>query len=155
GGHNGPLMNRRRFLVRAAAAGGGLIASRLPLHAAQNGAPAIVIGEARRPRIPFGVQSGDMAGGRAVVWSRTDRPARLGVEYATQESFRGAHRIVGPAALETDDYTARVDLPRLPAGQTIFYRVTFQPLDDHKALSEPVVGHFRTPPHTKRDVSLL
>ena len=57
------------------------------------------------------------------MWSRTDRPARLLVEWATSDTFRDATRIVGPAALAESDFTARVDLTGLPAGQQIFYRV--------------------------------
>ncbi len=60
----------------------------------------------------------------------TDRPARLIVEYATTESFKDPRRIVGPAALETSDFTARVDLSGLPPGQRIFYRASFESLED-------------------------
>ena len=50
------------------------------------------------------------------MWSRSDRPARLIVEYSTTPSFTDTRRIVGPAALEDTDFTARVDLTGLPAG---------------------------------------
>ena len=53
--------------------------------------------------------------------------------------------MVGPAALEATDYTARVDLTGLPAGQRIFYRASFQSLSDLKVSSEPMVGTFTTP----------
>jgi hypothetical protein len=83
--------------------------------------------------------------GRAIVWSRTDRPSRLIVEYATTEAFKDPRRVVGPAALEATDFTARVDLSGLPEGQRIFYRVRFQSLSDLRAWSEPVTGAFTTP----------
>ena len=63
-------------------------------------APAIVRAQASKPAMPYGVGAGDVSGGRAIIWSRTDRPARLVVEYATTESFRDPRRVIGPAALE-------------------------------------------------------
>ena len=98
-----------------------------------------------RPSSAFGVAAGDVDGDRAIVWSRTDRASRLIVEYATTESFKDARRVVGPAALEASDFTARVDLSGLPAGQRIFYRATFQSLHDLKVSSEPIIGTFITP----------
>jgi alkaline phosphatase D len=91
------------------------------------------------------VTSGDVDVDRAIVWSRTDRAARLMVEYSTTESFRDVRRIVGPAALESSDFTARVDLQGLPPGQRIFYRATFQSLQDLRVSSEPMTGTFTTP----------
>ncbi len=134
-------MRRRTFLTRLA---GGLAA-----------APAIIQSERLRPGMPYGVQSGDIVPGRAVVWSRADRPAQMLVEYSTTESFREARRVIGPAAIETTDFTARVDLTDLPAGQRIFYRVSFRDLADRRAVSAPVTGSFRTPPADRRDVSLV
>lgn len=99
-----------------------------------------------RPAVPEGVAAGDPDGRRAVIWSRTDRPARLVVEYATTDRFADARRVVGPAALETSDFTARVVLRDLPPGQRVFYRVLFQDLTDLRVWSEPAVGSFRTPP---------
>jgi alkaline phosphatase D len=127
-------MTRREFLVAPAA-----------LRLAQRGAPAIVMAGAQRPAIPCGVASGDVSAGRAIIWSRTDRPARLIVEYSTSPSFRDLRRVVGPAALEDTDFTARIDLIELPSNQRISYRVQFQDLSDLRTLSEPVEGSFATP----------
>src|SRR5215475_7702406 len=85
--------------------------------------PAIIRQEKKIPAIPYGVQCGDIAPGKAVIWSRCDRPARMIVEYSTTESFRDLRRVIGPAALENSDFTARLDLSDLPAGERIFYRV--------------------------------
>jgi alkaline phosphatase D len=74
---------------------------------------------------------------------------------ATTESFQNSRRIIGPAAIEPTDFTARVDLNGLPAGQKIFYRVSFQDLENTKVSSEPVVGSFNTPPVARRDVSFV
>jgi alkaline phosphatase D len=108
-------------------------------------APAIATSERARPSIAFGATAGDVDGNRAIVWSRTDRPARLVVEYSTTESFRDVKRLVGPAALEATDFTARVDLSNLPEDQRIFYRVRFQSLADLAVWSEPITGTFTTP----------
>jgi alkaline phosphatase D len=107
-------------------------------------APAIITSDKMRPNIPYGVASGDVSGNTAVVWSRSNRPARMIVEYATNESFRRAERIVGPNALEASDYTARVHLKNLPSNQQIYYRVIFQDLDNTSIYSAPSMGTFRT-----------
>lgn len=137
-------ISRRSFLYGTAAAGGSLVAATLPGRVLAQ-APAIVTAESRRIQVPYGVQSGDLSGGRAVLWSRADRPARMTVELATTESFADARRIRGPIALHDTDFTAHLDVGGLPDGQTVFYRVTFQDLADLKSVSEPVVGRLRTP----------
>jgi alkaline phosphatase D len=131
-------MQRRDFLRHGAAA----------LVTASSSARAfgIIVQDANRPAIPCGVATGDVAGGRAIVWSRTDRPARMVVEYSTTASFADRRRVVGPAALEDTDFTARVDLTDLPPGQRMSYRVQFQDLSDLRAFSVPVEGTFQTPP---------
>ncbi|MGH9848000.1 MAG: alkaline phosphatase D family protein, partial [Blastocatellia bacterium] len=137
------------FLSLTAAAAGALVPK------PWSNAPAVIRAESVLPAIPYGVQSGDIAANRAVVWSRADRPARMLVEYATTESFQNARRIAGPAAIEPTDFTARIDLTNLPAGQKIFYRVRFQDLADSRAVSEPVTGSFQTAPVARRDVSFV
>src|SRR5688572_22813093 len=67
------------------------------------GTPAIVQSESARPAIAQGVASGDVTVGRALIWSRTDRPARMLVEYSTTEKFEQVQHRVGPAALEPTD----------------------------------------------------
>jgi alkaline phosphatase D len=101
------------------------------------------------------VQTGEVSQDRAVVWSMTDRPARMHVEYAATERFRNPRRIVGPAALPESGYTARVVLSGLPAGQEVFYRVTFLDLGDVRTTSAPIEGRFRTAPADGRDVSFV
>ena len=129
-------MLRREFLTLGAAA---VAAAR------QDRAPALVTRDDDRPGVPCGAAAGDVTDGQAIVWSRTDRPARLVVEYSTTPSFTDTRRIVGPAALEDTDFTARVDLTGLPAGQRISYRVLFQDLADLRRFSVPVEGSFQTP----------
>jgi alkaline phosphatase D len=138
-------MNRRDFLRRSAAA--------VAVASAPARAFGIITQDANRPAAPCGAATGDVDGGRAIVWSRTDRPARMIVEYSTTPSFSDRRRIVGPAALEDSDFTARVDLTGLPPGQRISYRVRFQDLSDLRSFSEPVEGTFQTASDTAdRDV---
>ena len=139
------------------ALGGGAAAIAAPWPALRAQAPAIVRAEGSLPRITHGVAAGDVHNGRAVVWSRADRPSRLFVEHSTTESFRNARRVPGPAALDASDFTARVVLTDLPAGQRIFYRTTFQSLADLRAFSQPAAGSFLTPQATitpGRDVTI-
>jgi alkaline phosphatase D len=128
-------VERREFLILGAAA---IAAARA------SGAPAIITRDDARPGVPCGVATGDIADGQAIVWSRTDRPARLIVEYSTTASFADVRRVAGPAALEDTDFTARVNLTDLPPGQRISYRVLFQDLGDLRVFSAPVEGSFQT-----------
>lgn len=117
------------------------------------GAPAIARSD--RPLVTHGVQSGDVGQTSGVVWARSDRPARMIVEYATTESFRDARLLRGPDALEDSDFTARLELSGLPPGQTVVYRVHFLDLGDLKSASEPVIGRFRTAPLAPREIRFV
>ena len=118
-------------------------------------APAIVRGTQSRPVLAQGIAAGALGSGRSVVWSRSDRPARLFVEYATTERFADARQLRGPAALESSDYTARIVLTDLPAGQRVFYRARFQDLTDVRVWSEPETGSFTVPAETaSRDFTI-
>ena len=108
---------------------------------------------AGRPAITDGVQAGDITGDRALIWSRTDKPARLLVEWDIQESFRSLRKVAGPITTAAQDYTARLDLSGLPADQRIFYRVRFEDVDTG-ALSETVTGQLRTAPTQRDDIRL-
>ena len=109
----------------------------------------------QRPQAKWGAQIGDVAPGRALIWSRSDRPARMIVEWATTESFRDPKRVLGSHAIEATDFTARIDLRDLPPSQHIFYRVHFESLQDGKTLSEPVGSRFRTAPAQARDIRFV
>ncbi len=146
-------IGRRDFLHLASATGVAAAFGRSSAVAGQ--APAIVTAPGARPAITHGVTAGDVStAGRAVIWSRVDRPSRMFVEYATTESFRDARRVRGPAALEPSDFTARTVLTDLPHGQRIFYRVLFQDLSDLRTWSEPAAGSFGTPSETPRDITV-
>lgn len=149
------MVNRRQFILASAFVGSGLIASNSILKSETEtlSAPGVIISDKMRPQIPYGVASGDISSaGRAVIWSRSDRPARMIVEYSTKESFQNAQKILGPAAVETTDFTAKVNLSGLSANEQIFYRVSFQDLSDVNTYSVPVIGNFRTAPTEGKDI---
>src|SRR6201986_2483170 len=110
---------------------------------------------ADRPIITHGVQSGDVSSDGGVVWARADRPSQMLVEVATTESFRNARALPPVAALPESDFTAKMLLENLPAGQDIFYRVKFRDLSHPDISGEPVTGRFRTAPSDRRDVSFV
>jgi alkaline phosphatase D len=137
------MIDRRTFVRRSLGAGAAVLA------------PTLIRAQSSKPGIPSGIASGDVSGTHATIWSRTDRPARMVVEYSTVESFRDVRRVLGPAALDFSDYTVRVGLTDLPPGQRIFYRVRFQDLADLRVWSDPEIGSFRTPPSDpQRPVSI-
>ena len=149
-------LSRRAFLSGLTLAGAHALAHPTSKAWAQaNQAPAVVTPDSMRPAIPYGVASGDVTHHSAIVWSRADRPSQMIVEYAATESMQRARRIVGPNALADTDFTAKLDLIGLPAGQRIFYRVYFEDLANPKHYSEPVTGSFLTPAKEKRDLNIV
>jgi alkaline phosphatase D len=140
--------SRRRFLKASATTAAGVL---LPGWSLAGGAPAIIASEDERPQVLQGLQLGDPADGAVVVWSRSDRPARMLVEWSYDEQFRRAQRLVGPHALETTDFTARQDIEGLEPGRDVFVRASFQSLTNARATSEPVIGHFVVPPGDPSD----
>ena len=123
----------------------------LPRPSAARGAPAIVAAQAERPRAVQGVSFGDPWWGSVVVWSRSDRPSRMVVEWSHDDRFTKADRLVGPHALEISDFTARQAIEGLEPGSTVFVRVTFESLTNARVRSEPVLGRFVVPPDPVRD----
>lgn len=136
-------MDRRQFFYSTTVLGGSVMA--LPRIARAQAAPALITRDAMRPQMAHGIQSGDPKADGAVIWTRSDRPSRLWLEWATTASFANATRVRGPYLMEDSDFTGRVDLAGLPAGQEIFYRVVLQDLHNERVLSEPMAGHLRLP----------
>ena len=138
---------RRRFLKSGA---GLATAASLPLGAGSL-APALARA-ALRPALTHGVQSGEVSGSGGMIWARADRASRMLVEVATSPSFDEAIRLPPIDAVPSRDFAVKRRLVGLPADQEIFYRVRFASLEDSRAISEPVVGHFRTAPSDRRSV---
>ena len=136
-------LSRRSFLASAGAA--GIVAGSglaVPFYSRANA----------RPSFTHGVQSGDVDTNSGVIWTRTDRPARVMFEVATKESFEGATKLPPLDALPESDHAVKRHIAGLASDQDIFYRMTAVDLSDRNAVSEPIVGRFKTAPSEKRDV---
>ncbi len=147
-------LGRRRFLKTAGLALGAGLVPNPAGHGLVAGAGGFNEPFAA-PQLRQGIQFGDVQSDRAVVWSRADRPARMIVEYGARPDFSDARTVAGPVALADTDYTARIDLTALPAGQAIHVRVRFQDLDNARYLSRPSYGRFRTAPAEGRSLRFL
>jgi alkaline phosphatase D len=143
---NDPV-SRRKFLKSAALLLG---AAAVPLAGSRTAGAGVA-----KLQLEQGLQIGDVVADRAVIWSRSDGPARLVVDYDVSPSFNNATRVRGPFALDTTDYTARLDLADLPGNSDIHVRVMFQDLSNDRALSDPILGHFRTAPTKPRSIRFL
>src|SRR6266498_2538416 len=97
------MINRRRFLSTTARAAGAFALS-----------PGLLRQESSRPALSHGTASGDVTGHRAIIWSSTDRPSRMLVEWDATESFQDAGRVIGPVARAETGFTARLELLDLP-----------------------------------------
>jgi alkaline phosphatase D len=139
-------LSRRRFLLSGGALSGSLLLPGCGGSSGEASAPAVIGSDAERPRLLSGMQFGDVNAGQAIVWSRSDRNAIMVVEYDTTDRFANASRIVGPTATDATDFTSRVDLTGLPAGQTIFVRVKYVDPHNNRIESETLNGQFRTAP---------
>jgi alkaline phosphatase D len=115
---------------------------------------ARVLQDSAAPSMPGGVQVGDVTDARAVIWSSTDRAARMFVELSRDERFRTSRVIEGPAALEDSRFTAKLDLSGLAPGEPVFYRVWFDDLERPGLRSVPTVGRFRAAPISARPITL-
>ncbi|MGK0360345.1 MAG: alkaline phosphatase D [Bradymonadia bacterium] len=128
-------MNRRDILKAGASAAALLVLPRR--------APAVIAAD--RPRAQWGVASGDVTDAGAAIWSRTDRPSKMNVEWSLDPTFKSRVRPAGFAhALPETDFCAQHRLTGLPAGREVFYRTTFENLIT-RARSQPQIGSLRTP----------
>jgi alkaline phosphatase D len=147
----------RRTLLRASLAGALLVPAAAALQAcgtSGNGGPQTSGGLiANRPRLTHGVASGDPRADGALLWARSDSPARMIVETSATESFSNPVRIEGPQLTPQSDGTGRVRVTGLEPGQTVHYRVTLEGEDG--ATSEPVVGVFKTVPAQPQDIKFV
>jgi alkaline phosphatase D len=139
-------LSRRRFLVTGSTLSGSMLLQGCGGSDSAVAAPAVVGSDAERPKLLSGIQIGDVGADGAIVWSRSDRTATMIVEYDTTDRFANPSRIVGPTATDATDFTTRVDLSNLPAGQTMFVRVSSVDPNNGKIASEATIGQFRTVP---------
>jgi len=142
-----PGLTRRQLLVRSA--------STVALAGLGSLAKPYLSRAADRPRITSGIASGDVFADSAVIWARADRPARMRVECATDESFKAIIRAASSEALPDSDFASKLLLEELPAGQDIFYRVRFEDIAEAGISGETQVGRFRTAPTEPRSISFV
>jgi len=145
---NGPSRFGRRAFLETSLAGSAFA---LWPGAARAQSPS----SAGEPPLPACAASGDVSGDRAVVWARASDASRVVVEYSTRPSFAQPTRLIAPPASAATDFTTRVELSGLPAGQRIAYRVRFEPLDRRRPAPDAVAGSFRTPPAGRGGVSFV
>ncbi|MCQ0989789.1 alkaline phosphatase D family protein [Jiella marina] len=136
-------LSRRRFMVGTGAAA---------LTAASGLAMPAISRAQSRPQFTHGVQSGDVDASSGMAWVRADRPARVDFEWATTESFQNAKRLHSLDATPNRDLAVKRLLADLPSDQEIFWRATATDLTDSNAVSEPIIGRFRTAPTSKRSI---
>ncbi|MFF9571708.1 alkaline phosphatase D family protein [Streptomyces sp. NPDC014685] len=139
-----PSPDRRSVLRGSLAASAALT---LPVVGAS--APAFAL--SGRPRAAWGVQVGDVTSSSALVWVRSDRPARMVVETSATESFRRARTWQGPLLGPGSDFTGTTPLYGLPPREQVHYRVTLLDPQDPRRSGKPVHGTFRTAPARRRD----
>jgi alkaline phosphatase D len=114
------------------------------LHIIALTAMSVTLNAVATPIIEQGIQIGDVTDGRAIIWSRADRPSRMMVEYAFDSNFTNPITVRGPYATPESDFTAKQDLTDLPRGKDIYVKVWFEDLTNDRSQSEPVTGHFHT-----------
>lgn len=82
-------------------------------------------------------------------------PPKIAIEVATSDSFGDARHVMNLDALPEGDFAVKALLDGLPADQTVFYRMIATDLSDSNAVSQPVIGQFRTAPTERRDIRFV
>jgi alkaline phosphatase D len=133
-------LSRRQLLAASTVAGASLAVPGVAV-----ATPTLVRRD--RPALPSGIMSADVTQNSAVVWSRTDRPARLVVDLTSHGRFDRAIRLRGPVTGSDADFTAQLPLKGLRPGQRYDYRIAFEDADG--CLGEALEGSFSTPGRTR------
>ncbi len=106
----------------------------------------------QRPNFTHGVQSGDVDMSSGMVWARADRPSQVMFEISTREDFANAAKLPPLFADPAGDFAVKRLVGGLTPNQDIFYRLQLVDLNDVNAVSEPIVGRFKTAPSEKRNI---
>ncbi|TPV93749.1 MAG: alkaline phosphatase [Myxococcales bacterium FL481] len=149
-------MKRQSFSRRSFVASAGALSTTALLSSPRRAlaATGLITSDRLRPQLDHGIQIGDVNEHEAVIWTRSDRPARMFVEWDTSPKFRRPRRVRGPHQLAPTDFTGRISLDDLPPGEKIFVRVFSESLRDGTS-SAPHYGHFRTAPWRRRDIRFV
>lgn len=159
-------ISRRTFLTSSGIAGAGLLAACTKNPSLTNfagGAAAPAAGNTAappgglvvdRPSLTHGIASGDIRSDGALIWARSDKPAKMIVETAATEDFRNARRFVSNELLTPDTGgTGRMRVVGLEPGQQVHYRVTLEDAES-RATSEALTGTFTTAPKAAKNIRL-
>ena len=126
-------ISRRGFVATAGAAGLAAVSGLSIPHYAR---------AANRPVFTHGVQSGDVDVSSGMVWTRTDRPARISFEMSSTESFANSVALPPLDALPQSDFAVKRLLTDLVHDQDVFFRMTAQyPLCLVRRHGRPRLGH--------------
>ena len=79
--------------------------------------PSVITPAYSKTKIIDGIASGDVTTNSAVIWGRTNRNARMLVEWGTTHKFDNTIRVAGPVVTSRSGYTGQVVINRLPPGQ--------------------------------------
>ena len=107
------------------------------------------------PRLKQGYRSATCAPIRASSGAAPIVPRGCSLITTSANSLPTLGASGGPLALETSDFTARVDVTGLPNDSGIFVRVRFQDPSNNHVVSDPVRGSFRTAPVKNRAIRFL
>ncbi|MFF5258802.1 alkaline phosphatase D family protein [Actinomadura viridis] len=150
------MMRDRRSVLRGGlVAGAGTALGLLGGGTPASGAATTGLVRTNRPRLTHGVQSGDVTAHEAVVWARSERPARMLVEIGRRPDLKDLRPVPGPLLTPRTDLTGKALLRGLPAGEELHYRVRLADPDRPSVLSEPVVGRLRTAPRHRADIGFV
>ncbi|WP_132994167.1 alkaline phosphatase D family protein [Gordonia zhaorongruii] len=106
-----------------------------------------------RPMLTHGVAAGGITASGALIWARSNTPARMIVETAATESFANPRRFTGPQVTPRSDGTGRMRIAGLEPGRQVHYRVTME--GENGAQSEPVTGVLVTAPTAPQDIRFV
>lgn len=104
-------------------------------------------GAAAPVAFPDGVACGDVSTDRAILWTRTDRAARVNVEVSRDPEFRLGRLRKSTSASAARDFTVKVEVGGLYPATTYYYRFSVG-----DGASE--TGVFRTPPRAAARTSV-
>lgn len=97
------------------------------------------------PAIAQGIQMGLLGKDQVLIWSRSDKPARMMLQYADNPNFTKAKLIKGGVANIASDFTTRYVLNKLSLGTDIYLKVWFVDVNNLHLKSEVAEGHFHIP----------
>ncbi|MGO3326176.1 alkaline phosphatase D family protein [Gordonia sp. (in: high G+C Gram-positive bacteria)] len=140
----------RRTVLRAGAVGALIVPAGTALAGCSSGESTPGV-RRHRPSLTHGVAAGEITTTGALVWARSDEPARMLVETAATESFANAKTFRGPLLTPASDGTGRIRVAGLEPGQRVHYRVTLE--GDDGARSEPLTGVLVTAPTAPSDIT--